>query len=149
VLPSQLVDEAPVGRAHAWHELVPHEFTLVFMEQTPLHACVPPGHWPSHAALLSMQLPLHSFWPDGQVPLQLPDTQVAVPPAGAGQGSHDEPQLAGSESLAHAPLHEWVPDLQPMVQVPPMHCAVPAPLGSVGQVTQRSPQAVASLSFAQ
>jgi hypothetical protein len=51
-----------------------------------------------------MQVPLHSFCVLGQVPPQVPEAQVAVPPVMVGQGVQEEPQLAGSVSLRHLPL---------------------------------------------
>jgi hypothetical protein len=74
---------------------------------------------------------------------------VAVPPVGAGQGSQDEPHVAGSESLTQLPWQMCVPDLHRIVQDPPVHMGVPPPLGSLGHDVQLSPQAPASSSFAQ
>jgi hypothetical protein len=120
-LPSQVALAAPVGRGQAWHAVAPHELTLVLEAQTPLQAWVPAAHCPSQAALLSTQAPLHSFLPDGQVPPQAPWVQVAVPPVGTGQGSHELPQVIGLVSLTQRPSQLCVPLLQRSAQTPPRH----------------------------
>lgn len=48
-----------------------------------------------------MQAPLQSFWVPEHLPPQTPASQVAVPPAMAGQGEQELPQLAGSVSFRH------------------------------------------------
>ncbi len=94
--------DAPVGLAQAVHS-VPQEFGLLSGEQTPLQLCEPDGHCELHAALASMQVPLHSFCVPGQLPPHTPAVQVAVPPVMVGQAVQELPQLAGSLSLKHLP----------------------------------------------
>ena len=49
-----------------------------------------------------MHVPAQSTCPAGQVPPQVLPLQVGVPPAGAGQGSQDEPQVATSALFAQS-----------------------------------------------
>jgi len=88
------------------HE-VPHELTLRLSAHSPPQLCLAPAQVPEQAAPLSMQLPLHSFCPDGHAPPQLPDVQVAVPPSGTMHGVQEVPQVAGSASLTQVPLQAW------------------------------------------
>jgi len=83
--------------------LVPQELELLSGEQIPLQLCEPEGQCESQAAFASMQVPLHSFWVPGQLPLHAPAAQVGAPPVMSGQGVHEVPQLAESVSLRHLP----------------------------------------------
>jgi hypothetical protein len=100
-VPSHVVALAPVGFGHAVHDVVPHEFTLVFIAQKPLQSCVPAAHVPQTSAA-PMHTPLQSFISAGQAGTHAVPSQVAVPPIGMGQAAHDEvPQLPTSLSLTH------------------------------------------------
>ena len=92
--------DAPCGLGQEVHR-VPQELGLLSGEQTPLQLCEPAGHCELHAALASMQVPLHSFCVPGQLPPQTPAEQVCVPPLINGQAVQELPQLAGSVSLRH------------------------------------------------
>jgi hypothetical protein len=107
VVPSQPAAEAPAGIGQLMHEVVPHELTLVLSAHRPPQLCVPAAHWPEHAAAVSMQVPLQSFWVGTQTPPHCPCTHVGAPPVGAGQGLHEAPHVAVSVSLTQAPLQTW------------------------------------------
>jgi hypothetical protein len=77
--PPQVAADAPLGTGQAVHD-DPQELTLVLEAQVPLQSCVPPGHWPLQAALLSMQFPAQACCPEGQLTPQVPAWQVADPP---------------------------------------------------------------------
>jgi hypothetical protein len=101
-VPSQLELDAPTGNAHGVHAL-PQELVLLSGTQTLLQLWVPGAQLPSQAAVRSMQTPRQRLLPLGHCPPQLPAAQVAVPPLGIGQGSHEEPQLSVLESLTQVP----------------------------------------------
>jgi hypothetical protein len=94
---------APVGVGHGLHR-VPQEFGLVFEAQTPLQLCEPVGHVVPQAAVASMHTPLQSLCVPGQVPVQAPAVQIAVPPVIEGQGVQEVSQLAASVSFMHLPV---------------------------------------------
>jgi hypothetical protein len=106
VVPSQVVWLAPAGLGHAVQS-VPQEFTLVSSGQRFEQACEPVGQ-PPQAWVFGMHAPLQSTRSVGQVPPQLPATQVAVPFVIMGQDVQDDvPHVAGSASLTHLPLQSW------------------------------------------
>jgi len=109
-VPSQVgVPFAGIG--HAVHN-VPQVLGLAFGWQIPEQSWLPGLQVPEHAAAASMQSPAHSFWPLGQVPLQLVPSQVAVPPVGTGQGTQAMPQVATSPLSTHLPVQRCIPDEQ-------------------------------------
>jgi hypothetical protein len=137
----QTLLEAPTGLGQGTHR-VPHEVALVSETQTPLQLWDPEGHCESQAASDWIHAPLHSFCVSGHLPPHTPAEQVAVPLVTDGQGAHEVPQLAGSESLRHfpEPVQKWKPVLQLIAQEPARHTEVP--LGSVEQDAHEAPQAV-------
>lgn len=74
-----------------------------------------------------MQSPAQSLLPVGQVPPQEFPSQVATPPVGTGQATHDIPQVAMSSFGTHVPVQSWVPGAQ-MVKAAPSR---PPMLGSL------------------
>jgi hypothetical protein len=145
-VPLQLAPVAPVGTGQGVHEL-PHELTESLARHWPSQLCVAPVHMFMHAVPSGMQVPAHSCLPAGHAPPQRPPLQVAVPPAGAGQGVHELPQVAGSLSLTQRPSHRCEPGLQVTVHVPDTHAA--APSGSPGHMRHELPHAAALSSRAQ
>jgi hypothetical protein len=106
-VPSHDALVAPTGRGQVAHDDVPHEFTLSFAAQTPAQLCVPGEHMPAQAIAMSMQPPLQSFLPGGQLPPHDPPVQVALPPAGAAHAVHELPQVAGLVSSTQRPSQRW------------------------------------------
>lgn len=92
------VATALAGTAHGAHD-VPHEFTLLLARHMPAQLWVPVGQVPRHVDEDRMQVPLQSLNPPEQRPSQRLFEQTADPFAGAEQGVHDEPQLAGEVLL--------------------------------------------------
>lgn len=142
-VPSHVACAAPTGSGHEPHA-APHELVLVFERHSPEQSWLPAGQVPSQAALLAMHAPAHSFCPDGQVPPHLPETHVAVPPAGATHGSQDWPQLFALVSLAQSLPHKCEPAAHSIAQVPSRHFAVP-PV-ALGHTLHALPQAPVSVS---
>jgi hypothetical protein len=80
-----------------------------------------------------MQAPAHSFWPVGQLPPQAVPSQVAVPPAGTGQGTQAEPQLATSLLATHCPVQLCVPG--PQTSGPPSTIGLSAGASTPGRAS--------------
>jgi hypothetical protein len=98
--PSQVVSPlAEVGQGV--HE-VPHALRLLVSTQMPLHAFWPAGQVPSQAAFWSTHLSRQGFDPAGQRTLHLMPSQAAEPPWGAGHGVHRLPQVRGESLRTHA-----------------------------------------------
>ncbi len=105
VVPLQEVELAPVGNEQAVHA-VPQLLTLVSLAQMPEQLWVPLAQTPLQAALLAMQVPAHSFMPDGQAGTHCVPSQVTEPPVGCTQAVHDVvPQLPTSLLLTHLLPH--------------------------------------------
>ena len=120
--------------------------------QIPEQLCVPLGHIPLHAMVLAMHAPLHSLLVPGQAGTQANPSQLTVPPPlGAWQALHEVlsvgPQVATALLSTHFPLQTVKPLLHISPHTPRTHAGTP--FGSVGQLVQLAPQAVASLSAAQ
>ena len=99
---------APVGFAHAAHDVVPHVSTLVFRAQIPEQLCVPAAQTPEQAVAASMQLPAHSFVPVGHAGWHIVPSHATEPPAGSWHAVHEVvPQLPTSLLLTHLPPHWW------------------------------------------
>jgi hypothetical protein len=134
------------GSGQGVHRL-PQAATLVLDMHMPLQLCVPEGHWPLQAWLLSMQAPLHSLVFPEQEGMQFTPSQLTLPPDGAWQALHEVPQVATALLATHFPPQRWKPLLQRRLQLPLWQVA--APFGSVGQVVQEVPQPVGLSSAAQ
>jgi hypothetical protein len=76
---------------------------------------VPPEAPHASVPVLQPLGPRHADPSPAHVTPQLTPSHVADPPAGAGHGVQDEPQVAGDVLLTHTPLHSWVPIGQPHV----------------------------------
>jgi hypothetical protein len=68
----------------------------------PLQLRCPGRHSSLQARLLGMQAPSQGIVPCGHSDPHLIPSQVALPPAGTGQGLHETPQLVIFRSLRHA-----------------------------------------------
>jgi hypothetical protein len=146
-VPSQVVALAPVGLGHAVHDVVPQVLTLVLVAQIPEQLCVPVAQTPEQAAAWAMQVPAHSFIPDGHAGKHAVPSQVTLPPAGSVHAAHDvAPQLPTSWLLTQRLPQRWYPVLHAMPHAPPTHCATP--FGSVAHTVHAVPHAVASPSVA-
>jgi hypothetical protein len=82
-----------------------------------------------------------------QATLHAPETQVAVPLVGVGQGVHDDPHEAGEVFETHALPQRCVPALQLTPQAPATQVAVP-PAGA-GQGEHDDPQVAGDASETQ
>jgi hypothetical protein len=91
---------------------MPHELGLAFGWHVPEQSWLPAAQTPMHDWLAGMHKPAHSFWPVGQMPLQVVPSQVATPPVGTGHATQAEPQLATSALLTHRPVQLCVPAAQ-------------------------------------
>jgi hypothetical protein len=74
-----------------------------------MQSCVPGGHMPSHARPSAMHALLQTFCPAGHIGMHVPATHSALPPCGAGHGSHEAPQLSAALSLAQRDSQACVP----------------------------------------
>jgi hypothetical protein len=95
--------------AGAWQGMqdVPQFAVSLFDTQLPAQLCVSVGQVPSQALPSSMHVPLQSFILAGQVAPHLVPSQVALPPAGIGQGVQPIPQVSGSVLLAQVLPQAW------------------------------------------
>lgn len=82
----------------------PQLFVLSFGEQNEPHRCVPSGQVPSHGVPARMHVVPHTSWPSGHSGIQVPRSHRALPPVGAGQGSHSAPHVSGARLETHTPL---------------------------------------------
>jgi hypothetical protein len=137
---------APTGSGQG-EQLEPQEFVLKFAWQSPAQSWLPSGQVPSHAWLFGMHAPAQSFNPMAHSPRHWPLTQVAVPPAGATQGSHEVPQLAGLALLTHAVPQRWESAPHSIAQTPSRHRVEP-PVAA-GHSVQFEPQPLVSVSSRQ
>jgi hypothetical protein len=96
---SQVAVPLLAGAGQGVHE-VPQPFKLELERQTPEQSWLPSGHIPVHDALSAMQTPAHGRCPTGHFGAHCPATQSTLPPLGALHGSHVEPQLSTTVSLA-------------------------------------------------
>jgi hypothetical protein len=124
------------GGWHGMHE-VPQFAVSLLETQLPLQLWVPAGQLPSQALPCSMQDPLQILVLGGQLVPHFVPSQVALPPAGMGQGVQPVPQVRGSVLRAQVLPHAWYPVLQARTHLSPSHEVWP--LGEVGQVTQAVP----------
>ena len=77
----------PFGDVGQGTHALPQAMMLVASTQIPPHAFLPAGQ-PSQTASIGTHLSMHGFCPAGQVTPHFRPSQVAVPPAMPGQGSH-------------------------------------------------------------
>ena len=83
------------------------------------------------------QLVAHFKKPPEQRNVQVPASQIAVPPAGTGQTVQLAPQ-AVALGATHVPPHARKPALHVIPQLVPLHVA--APFGGTGHATHEVPQ---------
>jgi hypothetical protein len=106
---------------HGLQAVAPQELTLEFDRHWPLQLCVPVGHLSLQALLRPMHVPRQSCMPDGQLPPQVPFSQVAdPPPPGAVQAMQEVPQVATARLLAQVAPQRWKPLLQAVTQAWPV-----------------------------
>jgi hypothetical protein len=86
-------------------EQLSQKLTSLFGTQLPLQSFWPLGQTPLQAWPLGMQAPAHSLEPLGHSAPHLPSVQVALPPVGTGQGEQDAPQLVGLVSSKQLSSH--------------------------------------------
>jgi hypothetical protein len=117
----------------------PQKFTSFWGTQVPLQSRWPAGQ-PPQTWLAGRQAPAQSFVPWGHSAPHLTPSQVALPPAGTGQGLHDAPQLIGLSSFRQVSRHRWKPALHRSWHLSPSQLATES--GGVGQGEQDEPQAL-------